>query len=86
MGDGAAFVAVTIIALCAELFQRLPSAEAPVRCGRAQQSTRPTLQQTRGGKLRVGLAIIDCSWPPLVEVAEHQPTDQISFFLHPEAF
>jgi hypothetical protein len=32
------------------------------------------------------LAIIACSWPPLVKLAGHRPKDQISFFLRSEAF
>jgi len=35
------------------------------------------------GSSGAGLAIIACSWPPLVELGGHRPTDQISFFLHP---
>ena len=31
------------------------------------------------------LAIIVCSWPPPVELHEHRPTDQSSFFVHPKS-
>ena len=37
-----------------------------------------------GGKRRAGLAIIACSWPPLVELDGYRPTDQVSFFLEPK--
>jgi len=37
------------------------------------------------GKRHAGLAIISCSWPPLVELVGHRPTDQSSFFLRLDA-
>jgi hypothetical protein len=40
-----------------------------------------------GGEAAAGVRqIIACPWPPLVELTGHRPTDQFSFFLHPEAF
>jgi hypothetical protein len=35
----------------------------------------------------IGSSIMACALPPpLVELDEHRPTDQIAFFLYPEAF